>query len=55
MRRFAARGHFPNGPYDLNNIVCDLPDVESRKNEIVEAIRTAKYGMMSSQFMGKEL
>ena len=51
----ASVGHFRNGPYDLNDIVCDLPDAESRKNEIVEAIRIVNYGKMPSRFMGKEL
>ena len=40
----ASVGHFRNGPYDLNDIVCDLPDAESRKEEIVEAIRAVNYG-----------
>ncbi len=51
----ASVGHFRNGPYDLNDIVCDLPDAESRKNEIIEAIRIANYGKTPSRFMGKEL
>lgn len=51
----ASVGHFRNGPYDLNDIVCDLSYAESRKDEIVEAIRTVNYGKMPSRFMGKEL
>ena len=51
----ASVGHFRNGPYDLNDIVCDLPDAECHKNEIVEAIRIVNYGKMPSRFMGKEL
>ncbi|MGN0401313.1 MAG: hypothetical protein ACI4HQ_03485 [Acetatifactor sp.] len=31
-------GHFRNGPYDLNNVVCDLSDTEARKEEILKAI-----------------
>lgn len=51
----ASVGHFRNGPYDLNDIVCDLPDAESRKNEIIEAVRAVNYGKMPSRFMGTEL
>lgn len=51
----ASVGHFRNGPYDLNDIVCDLPDAESRKDEIVEAIQAVNYGNMPSRFMGKKL
>ena len=51
----ASVGHFRNGPYDLNDIVCDLPDAESRKNEIVDAIRIVNYGKTPSRFMGKAL
>lgn len=48
----ASVGHFRNGSYDLNDIVCDLPDAESHKNEIVEAIRIVNYDKMPSRFMG---
>lgn len=51
----ASAGHFRYGPYDLNDIVCDLPDAESRKDEIVKAVRAVNYGKMPSRFMGKEL
>ena len=51
----ASVGHFRNGPYDLNDIVCDLPDCESRRNEIVDAVRMVNYGKTPSRFMGKEL
>ena len=51
----ASVGHFRNGPYDLNDIVCDFPDYENRKNEIIDAIRITNYGKMPSRFMGKEL
>ena len=51
----ASVGHFRNGPYDLNDIVCDLPDVENRKNEIVDAIKVVNFGKLPSRFNGKEL
>ena len=49
----AAVGHFHNGPYDLNDVVCDLPDVENRKEEIIDAICVANNGKMPERFMGK--
>ncbi len=51
----ASVGHFRNGPYDLSDIVCDLPNAESRKDEIVEAIRAVNFGKMPQRFMGKTL
>ncbi|MBQ8402847.1 MAG: hypothetical protein IJX55_00275 [Clostridia bacterium] len=51
----ASVGHFRNGPYDLNDIVCDLTNADERKNEIVEAIRYVNYGKMPARFMGKGL
>ena len=51
----ASVGHFRNGPYDLNDIVCDLPDAESRKNEIIDAIRIVNYGKTPTRFMGEKL
>ena len=51
----ASVGHFRNGPYDLNDIVCDLPNAEKRENEIVKAIRDVNYGKMPARFMGKDL
>lgn len=51
----ASVGHFRNGPNDLNDIVCDLSDAESRKDEIIEAVRTVNYGKTPLRFMGKEL
>lgn len=51
----ASVGHFRNGPYDLNDIICDLPDAESRKNEIVQAIRDVNFGKAPELFLGKEL
>lgn len=51
----ASVGHFRNGPYDLNDIVCDLPDAQRRKDEIIEAIRTVNYGKEPKRFSGKKL
>lgn len=51
----ASVGHFRNGPYDLNDIVCDLPDAEERKSEIIDAVQAVNYGKLPFRFMGKEL
>lgn len=51
----AVVGHFRNGPNDLNDVVCDLPDAESRKDEIIEAVRAVNYGNPPCRFMGKAL
>lgn len=51
----AVAGHFRNGPYDLNDVVCDLPDAWSRKEEILEAVRTANFGKEPVRFMGMEV
>ncbi|MDE7325399.1 MAG: hypothetical protein K2N63_03825 [Lachnospiraceae bacterium] len=48
-------GHFRNGPYDINDIVCDLPNAERRKDEIIEAVRRVNCGKNPQRFMGKEL
>lgn len=48
----ASVGHFRNGPYDLNDIVCDLTDSKERKAEIVDAIQSVNYGKMPERFMG---
>lgn len=42
----ASVGHFRNGPYDLEDIILDLPKKEiiARKDEILEAIYLVNYG-----------
>lgn len=49
----ASVGHFRNGPYDLNDVVCDLPDAWERREEILEALRQVNFGKMPERFMGK--
>ena len=51
----AVVGHFRNGPYDLNDVVCDLPDAQMRKEEILEAIRVVNFGHSPLRFLGKEI
>ncbi len=40
----ASVGHFRYGPYDLNDIVCSLPDPESRREEILTAVLAVNPG-----------
>lgn len=49
----ASVGHFRYGPYDLNDIVCDLPDAVDRKDEIIQEICRVNYGKMPLRFMGE--
>lgn len=53
--RGAAVGHFRYGPYDLNDIVCDLPEAEERREEILEAVLAVNPGGDIKRFMGKKL
>lgn len=47
-------GHFRNGPYDLNDVVCDLQDAEVRKEEVLRAIRDVNFGKGPERFMGRQ-
>jgi len=51
----ASVGHFRNGPYDLNDVVLDLPDAASRREEIIAAIREVNFGKEPDRFMGERL
>lgn len=51
----ASVGHFRYGPYDLNDIVCDLPNAQDRKDEIIEAVRAVNFGKEPARFMRNPL
>lgn len=51
----ASVGHFRNGPYDLNDVICDLPDAEKMKDEIISAVSTINYDKKPQRFMGKDI
>ncbi|MDD4496089.1 MAG: hypothetical protein PHV32_17405 [Eubacteriales bacterium] len=51
----ASVGHFRNGPYDLSDVVCDLPDAENLKNEIIAAVTAVNYSKKPQRFMGKDI
>lgn len=53
--RGACVGHFRNGPYDLNDVVCDLPNAVERKDEIIEAVRSVNFGRLPQRFNGERL
>lgn len=48
-------GHFRNGPYDLNDVVCDLPNAVQRQDEIMNAVATVNFGKKPMRFMGEKL
>lgn len=50
--RGAVAGHFRNGPYDLNDVVCDLTDAESRREDILKAVSEVNEGRTPMRFMG---
>ena len=51
--RGAVVGHFRNGPYDLNDVIGDLP--ADRMEEIIEAVRQTNYGKRPIRFLGKSI
>ena len=40
----ASVGHFRYGPYDQNDILCDLPEAQSRREEILDALLAVNPG-----------
>ncbi len=48
-------GHFRNGPYDLNDVRCNIDKAENMKDEIIEAVKKVNFGHSPVRFMGKEL
>jgi hypothetical protein len=55
--RGAVVGHFRNGPYDLEDVILDLPPTEAavRKPEILDAVRDVNHGRTVSLYLGKEV
>lgn len=51
----AVVGHFRNGPYDLNDIVCSLPDAQERRAEIIKAVKAVNFGRAPVRFMGRPM
>lgn len=52
----ASVGHFRNNsPNDVNDIVCDLPDAKSRREEIIDAVCAVNFGRRTQRFLGKEM
>lgn len=48
-------GRFRNGPYDLNDVVCDLPNAQKRRDEIIEAIAAVNFGNIPQRFRGEAI
>lgn len=53
--RGATVGHFRNGPYDLNDVILDLPDAEGRRQEILAAVQQVNFGKLPLRWMGAPL
>lgn len=57
--RGASVGHFKNGPYVLEDIIFDLPEVEitTRKDEILEAVYAVNFGQKNpmKRYNGEDL
>lgn len=53
--RGVTAGHFRNGPYDLNDVVCDFPEAKERKEEILDAVRAVNFGNGPKRFLGKPI
>lgn len=53
--RGAVVGHFRNGPYDLNDVVCDLSNAREYRNEIIEAVKSVNFGRAPKRVFGEEL
>ncbi|MGN0479592.1 MAG: hypothetical protein ACI4GO_09170, partial [Hominenteromicrobium sp.] len=51
--RGAVVGHFRNGPYDLNDVVLDAPELAARRAEILSAVRGVNFGDTPARFMGE--
>ncbi len=53
----AVVGHFRNGPYDLEDVVLDLPtkDTADRKAEILEAVYAVNFGKSLTHYQGKKI
>ena len=44
-----------HGPYDQNDILCDLPEAQSRREEILDALLAVNPGGEFKRFLGMEL
>lgn len=51
----ASVGHFRNGPYDLNDVVCTFQGADKRKEEILKAVELVNFGKRPERFMGEKL
>lgn len=51
----ASIGHFRNGPYDLNDVICDLPNADERMIEIIDVIKAANYEKKPLRFCGRDI
>ena len=52
--RALSVGRFRYGPYEIHDIVCDSPDMWSRKDEICAAVLRESEGAVVQRFMGEK-
>ena len=50
----AVVGHFRNGPYDLEDVVLDLPQnqITARRDQVLEAVRAVNFGRGVARYCG---
>ncbi len=53
--RGVSVGHFRYGPYEIQDIVCDSPDMWAYRQEICDAVQKENPGSVIQRFMGKKL
>ena len=51
----AVVGHFRNGLYDLNDVICTLPNAKERIDEMLDAVRSVNFGHLPDRFMGEKI
>lgn len=51
--RAVSVGHFRYGPYEIHDILCDSPDMWTRKDEICAAVMKENPGAVIQRFMGQ--
>jgi len=51
--RAVSVGHFRYGPYEIHDIMCDSPEMWSRKDEICAAVLKENPGAVIQRFMGQ--
>ena len=51
--RAVSVGHFRYGPYEIQDILCDSPELWDRREEICAAVQSVNPGAVIQRFMGQ--